>query len=325
MELFHVKHFLFRWNFFCSTWNNFLKKFAIFTVFVFTNHSENAIMYSINERKEDFMGRIIAVANQKGGVGKSTTVVNIAAYLGSRDFKVLCVDADAQGNCTTGFGVKKKTVTASTYDVLVGKSRIQDAIIHTDFKNVSIVPATEDLAGCEIELAGFENRVNRLKMQLLTCKLDYDFIFIDCPPALGTITINSLVACDSVIVPMLAEFYALEGLSQLVNSIKIVKNNYNPSLQIEGILFTMFDGRLNVANDVVAEVEKYFPGKVFENKIPRNVRVSEAPSHGKPVMYYDKTSKGAESYELLCHEILGEEQVIDSKKKKKGFFSFSKK
>ena len=237
------------------------------------------------------MGKIIAVANQKGGVGKSTTVVNLAAYLGSRGFNVLCVDCDPQGN--------------------------------TDFKNVSILPATENLAGCEIELVEFDNRVSRLKMQLLTCKLDYDYIFIDCPPALGTITINSLVACDSVIVPMLAEFYALEGLSQLVNTIKIVKSNYNPSLEIEGILFTMFDGRLNVANDVVAEVEKYFPGKVFNTKIPRNVRVSEAPSHGKPVMYYDKTSKGTEFYEMLGHELLGEAQEV-SRKKRRPLFSFGK-
>ena len=267
------------------------------------------------------MGKIIAVANQKGGVGKTTTVINIAAYLGSRDFKVLCIDSDPQGNTTTGFGIKKKSVSASAYDVITGKSRIQEAIIPTEFQNVSIVPATESLAGCEIELVKYENRVNRLKMQVLTCKEDFDYILIDCPPALGTLTINGLVACDSIIVPMLAEFYALEGLSQLVNTIKIVKNNYNPALEIEGILFTMFDGRLNVANDVVAEVEKYFPGKVFKTKVPRNVRISEAPSHGKPVMYYDKSSKGSESYELVCHEMLGEPLELPKKKK---IFSFKK-
>ncbi len=267
------------------------------------------------------MGKIIAVANQKGGVGKSTTVINIAAYLGSRGFKVLCIDSDPQGNTTTGFGIKKKSVSSSTYDVITGKTRIQEAVIRTEFDNVSILPATEALAGCEIELAEYENRVNRLKMQVLTVKEDYDYIFIDCPPALGTITINGIVACDSIIVPMLAEFYALEGLSQLVNTIKIVKNNYNPALEIEGILFTMFDGRLNVANDVVSEVEKYFPDKVFKTKVPRNVRISEAPSHGKPVMYYDKSSKGAESYELVCHEILGEPLELPKKKK---VFSFKK-
>ncbi|SEH51328.1 chromosome partitioning protein [Ruminococcus flavefaciens] len=267
------------------------------------------------------MGKIIAVANQKGGVGKSTTVINIAAYLGSRGFKVLCIDSDPQGNTTTGFGIKKKSVSASTYDVITGKTRIQEAIIATEFENVSIVPATEALAGCEIELAEYDNRVNRLKMQILTCKDDYDYIFIDCPPALGTITINGIVACDSIIVPMLAEFYALEGLSQLVNTIKIVKNNYNPALEIEGILFTMFDGRLNVANDVVSEVEKYFPDKVFQTKVPRNVRISEAPSHGKPVMYYDKSSKGAEAYELVCHELLGEPLELPKKVK---IFSFKK-
>ena len=269
------------------------------------------------------MGKIIAVANQKGGVGKSTTVVNLSAYLGSRGKNVLCVDSDPQGNTTTAFGIKKKSVSASTYDVITGKKKIQDAIIKTEFENVSIIPATEDLAGSEIELASYDNRVNRLKMQLLTCKQDYDYIFIDCPPALGTITINGLVACDGIIVPMLAEFFALEGLSQLVNTIKIVKSNYNPALDIEGILFTMFDGRLNVANDVVEEVKKFFPDKVFETKIPRNVRISEAPSYGKPVMYYDKNSKGSEAYELLGHEILGEPLELP-KKKRRGIFTFKK-
>lgn len=269
------------------------------------------------------MGKIIAVANQKGGVGKSTTVVNLAAFLGSKGKKVLCIDSDPQGNATTGFGIKKRTVELSTYTVLIGKSRIQDSVIVTEFKNVSVIPATEALAGAELELINMENRVNRLKMQLLAVKDEYDYVLIDCPPALGSLTINALVASDSIIVPMLAEFYALEGLSQLVNTIKIVKNNYNPALDIEGILFTMFDGRLNVANDVVAEVEKYFPGKVFETKIPRNVRLSEAPSHGKPVMYYDKGSKGTDSYTLLGLEILGEPLELPQKKRR-GIFTFKK-
>lgn len=279
-------------------------------------------MYVVTKGRNP-MGKIIAVANQKGGVGKSTTVVNLAAYLGMRDKKVLCVDSDPQGNATTGFGIKKKSVSVSTYDVIIGKARAQDAVIETEFKNLSVIPATENLAGAEIELLNIENRVNRLKMQLLPLKESYDYIFIDCPPALGSLTINALVASDSIIVPMLAEFFALEGLSQLVNTIKIVKTNYNPSLEIEGILFTMFDSRLNVANDVVSEVEKYFPGKVFETKIPRNVRISEAPSHGKPIMYYDKASKGSDSYTLLGLELLREPLVLPQKKRR-GIFTFKK-
>lgn len=290
---------------------------------LFTNHGLSDIIEVLNG-KEDSMGKIIAVANQKGGVGKSTTVVNLASYLGSRGKKVLCIDSDPQGNSTTGFGIKKKSVKSSTYDVLVGKNRLSEAVIVTEFENVSVVPATEDLAGAEVELVNMDNRVNRMKMQVLSVKDEYDFIFIDCPPALGTITINALVASDSIIVPMLAEFFALEGLSQLVNTIKIVKSNYNPALDIMGILFTMFDSRLKVANDVVAEVDKYFPDKIFETKIPRNVRISEAPSHGMPVMYYDRSSKGAESYELLGHEILGEPLELP-KKKRRGIFSFKKK
>lgn len=264
------------------------------------------------------MSIVYAVANQKGGVGKSTTVVNLGAYLGSRGKQVLCVDIDPQGNTTTGFGVKKKQLAVSSYEVITGKVRIQDAIVRTAFENVSLLPAKNTLAGAELELSGMENRMNRLKMQLLTCKLDYDYILIDCPPALGMLTVNGLVAADQLIIPMLAEFYALEGLSQLTNTIKVVRNNYNPSLDICGILFVMFDPRLNVSRQVEDEVQKYFPGKVFQTKIPRNVRLSEAPSHGKPVMYYDKTSKGTEAYMLLGRELLGEKPP--EKKKKMMFF-----
>ena len=254
-------------------------------------------------------------------MGKSTTVVNLGAYFGSRGKRVLCVDIDPQGNTTTGLGIKKKMLRASSYEVLAGKCSIQEAIVRTDFENVSLLPAKNTLAGAELELSAMDNRMNRLKMQILTCKLDYDYILIDCPPALGLLTINGLVAADQLIIPMLAEFYALEGLSQLTNTIKVVRSNYNPGLDICGILFVMFDQRLNVSRQVEEEVKKYFPGKVFQTKIPRNVRLSEAPSHGKPVMYYDRMSRGAEAYMLLGSEILGEKPP----EKKRRMLSFGRK
>lgn len=262
------------------------------------------------------MGKIIAVANQKGGVGKSTTVVSLAAYFGMRGEKVLCVDADAQGNTTTGLGVAKKSLKHTSYDVLLGNARVPEAAVQTAFENVSLVPADSALAGAEVDMVDMENRLQRLKMALMACRTDYDYILVDCPPSLSLVTLNSLVAADSVLIPMTAEYLALEGLAQLNETIRIVRSKYNPGLRLEGILFTMFDARLNLSLQVVEEVQKYFPKQVFETKIPRNVRLSEAPSHGKPVFYYDRASKGAEAYEMLAHEMLGEPLVPDKKPKR---------
>ena len=296
----------------CGVASNILSiKFGVLGKLIFNTPQERRTRVSI----------VYAVANQKGGVGKSTTVVNLGAYLGSRGKRVLCVDIDPQGNTTTGLGIKKKQLPVSSYEVLVGKCSIQEAIVRTAFENVSLLPAKNTLAGAELELSSMDNRMNRLKMQILTCKLDYDYILIDCPPALGLLTVNGLVAADQLIIPMLAEFYALEGLSQLTNTIKVVRSNYNPNLDIGGILFVMFDQRLNVSRQVEEEVKKYFPNKVFQTKIPRNVRLSEAPSHGKPVMYYDRFSKGAEAYMLLGLELLGEKPP----EKKRRLLSFGKK
>lgn len=260
------------------------------------------------------MGKVIAVSNQKGGVGKSTSTVNLAAYLGLKGKKVLVIDADAQGNTTTGFGIRKKAVKQTVYETIIGNCRITDAIIKTEFENVSIVSSAQKLAGAEIELSMLDNRIQRLKMQVLTIKQQYDYILIDCPPSLSLITLNALTACDTVLIPLQCEFYSLEGLTQLNDTIKRVRDHYNPTIDIEGIVFTMFVGRYNLTAQVVSEVKKHFPKKVYDTVIPRNVTLSEAPSFGKPVYYYDKSSNGAKAYQQLCAEFLSRERKMNKKK-----------
>ena len=250
------------------------------------------------------MGKIIAIANQKGGVGKTTTAVNIAASIGYYGYRILLVDADPQGNATSGFGIQKRTVDRSTYEVLLGQCSAREAILTTPYKGVDLIPSSMALAAAELEPADMRDRVMRLKEELVRVKGEYDFILIDCPPSLGMVTLNALSASDSLIIPIQCEYYALEGLSQLVTTVRQVKRLYNPSIEIEGVLLTMYDGRLNLTLQVVDEVKKFFPEKVFKNVIPRNVRLSEAPSFGQPVLYFDRNSRGAQAYEALTAEIL---------------------
>ena len=250
------------------------------------------------------MGKIISVVNQKGGVGKTTTAVNLAAGVGLAGKKVLIVDADPQGNTTSGYGVSKKDNTSTSYELLVGKTRVESAIITTEFKNVDIVPASMDLAAAEIDLIETEHRESQLKIALSPVREKYDYIFIDCPPSLGLITINALVASDTVLVPIQCEYFALEGLSQLMASVRQVKRLYNPTLELEGVLLTMFDGRLNLTQQVVGEVKKFFAKELFSTTIPRAVRLSEAPSYGMPIQYYDPRNKGAQAYDALSIEFI---------------------
>ena len=250
------------------------------------------------------MGKCIAVANQKGGVGKTTTSVNLSAALGTAGKKVLLIDLDPQGNATSGVGIDKMSDVTSIYDVLIDETNIKDAIIKTEFKNLSVIPATTSLAGAEIELVSIDDRETRLKQKVAEIKDDYDFVVIDCPPSLGLLTLNSFVCTDTILIPLQCEFYALEGLSQLVQTIRQVKKSLNKEIDIEGILLTMFDGRTNLSTQVADEIKKYYPDKVYKTVIPRNVRLSEAPSYGQPINVYDKHSKGAIAYKNLAKEVI---------------------
>ena len=249
------------------------------------------------------MGKIISIANQKGGVGKTTTTVNLAAWIGAKGKKVLLADIDPQGNATSGFGINKRSLMRSSYDLLIGTAEAEDIILSTSFQNVDVLPSNIALAGAEIEIVEMEDRAMRLKKALAPVKNRYDFIFIDCPPSLGLITLNALAASDTLMVPIQCEYYALEGLSQLVATIRQVKRLYNPTLDLEGVLLTMYDGRTNFSAQVAQEVRRHFPGKVLATVVPRNVRLAEAPSHGLPVTSYDKFSRGAAAYRDMAEEV----------------------
>lgn len=251
------------------------------------------------------MSRVVAIANQKGGVGKTTTAVNLAASLAAAERRTLLIDGDPQGNATSGIGIDRHALRESLYDAMMGDAAITQVIRReVNFPLLDVVPATQDLVGAEIELVGRRGRESVLRRAIEPVRDQYDFVLIDCPPSLGLITLNMLAAADAVLIPIQCEYYALEGLSQLLNTIKVVQQNFNPSLAIDGVLLTMFDSRLNLSRQVAAEAQEYFGAKVFRSVIPRNVRLAEAPSFGKPIIMYDVQSVGAKCYLALAQELI---------------------
>lgn len=250
------------------------------------------------------MGRVITIANQKGGVGKTTTAINLSAYLSGQGKRILVIDIDAQGNTCSGFGIPRQNEDKSIYEVLLEGLEIRDAIQSTSIANLFVVPVNIHLAGAQVELIEVEDRETRLKKSVDTIKEDYDYIFIDCPPSLDIMTVNGLVAADSILIPLQCEFFALEGLAQLLKTIHLLQKGLNPSLQIEGVLLTMYDNRTNLSNQVVDEATNYFKDKVYKTVIPRNVKLAEAPSHGQSILEYDPSCVGAKSYKKLAMEIL---------------------
>ena len=250
------------------------------------------------------MGKIISIANQKGGVGKTTTSINLSTLLAKKGKKVLMIDADPQGNASSGVGIDREDIELSVYDILINDVEISQVVKKTNIKNLDLCPSNINLAGAEVELVSVISREHRLKEKLDNVKEEYDFIIIDCPPSLGLITLNAFTASDSVLIPVQCEYYALEGLGQLLNTISLVKKHLNKEIEVEGALLTMYDARTNLSNQVVKEVKKYFNNKVYKNVIPRNVKLSEAPSYGMPISLYDPRSKGAKSYEKFVKEFL---------------------
>lgn len=250
------------------------------------------------------MAKIIAFANQKGGVGKTTSAINVASALGIAGKRTLLIDLDPQGNASSGVGIRKSTVKQTVYDLLIGRCQANDIIIQTEFKNLSVIPSGMDLAAAELELAELENKQNRLKDPLQKIAQDFDYIVIDCPPSLGMMTINALTAANGIVIPMQCEYYSLEGLSQIMMTVKQVKRHYNPTLSLTGILITMYNGRLNLSVQVLEELKKHYADKLFSTAIARNVRLSEAPSYGEPIHYYDKHAKGAADYSKIAEEIM---------------------